>query len=147
MSLGILRSAERLWLPTIKNMLDAPEGSNDSQQSEAVVLNRAFLAWAGSSSETFVASSVHWPWAGEVKSGFSQSSTQGLTVLLPLIDLPSPSAPRVAGVATFWDLGRDLRDFLVGRNRSGTLSGCQFMHLLPGSVGYGHSEPIFNSIC
>ena len=123
MSLGILRSAEKLWLPTIRETMLGAAGS-DAKPSDAVVLKRAFLVWAdaGNAAKAFVASAaVQWPWAGEVSSGFSRSSSHGLTVLLPLIDLTSAKVDKAKDVSSFWVLGQDLSRFLA-RSSSGTLS-------------------------
>ena len=121
MTLGILRSAEKLWLPIIREtMLGAP--GSDAKPSDAVVLKRAFLVWAdaGNAAKAFVAgAAVQWPWAGEVSSGFSRSSSDGLTVLLPLIDLTSASkVEKSKDVSSFWDLGQNLR---LLASSSGTL--------------------------
>ena len=119
MSLGILRSAEKLWLPTIRETMVGAAG--DAKPS-AVILKRAFLVWAdaGNAAEAFVANAVQWPWAGEVSSGFTRSSSHGLTVLLPLIDLTSSTVEKAKDVSSFWDLGQGLRRLLT-RSSSGTL--------------------------
>lgn len=135
MSLGILRSAEKLWLPTIRETMLGAAGS-DAKPADAVVLKRAFLVWAdaGNAAKAFVASAaVQWPWAGEVSSGFSRSSSHGLTVLLPLIDLTSASkVDKAKDVSSFWDLGQDLSRFLARSS-----SGAQ-LEVLLGSHAWEH---------
>lgn len=121
MSIGILRSAEKLWLPTIReHMLHGI----DVESEDAVVLNRAFLVWADAGNQEehspFLShQAVPWPWAGDLSSGFSRSSSHGMTVLVPLIDLPDETQP-IHKETSSWDwLGlADLRDFFA---RSGAL--------------------------
>ena len=94
------------------------------ESEDAVVLNRAFLVWADAGNQEkhspfWSHQAVPWPWAGDLSSGFSRSSSHGMTVLVPLIDLPDETRP-IHKETSSWDwLGlADLRDFFA---RSGAL--------------------------
>ena len=82
MSLGIYRSAEKLWLPIL-------------EQVGAGKLSRGFLVWAKGDEKLSLWQPAAW-WSGQVLEGwrFCQGPGPGITVLVPLIDMGDPSSSR-----------------------------------------------------
>ncbi|CAJ1433590.1 unnamed protein product [Effrenium voratum] len=126
-----------MWLPLLKRMGEGSHSADGREEQAEVILNRGFLVWGDAANQRllpFWQQAVDWPWTGDRQQqslGFCRSPVGGVSVLVPLIDLPSR-----ASACASWDLAT-----LTGSQEHGEL-GANLELLLGSHTGDGMADEV-----